>query len=275
MSLTTAKAAIAAWVESASGVLSHWAGQNAAPPPVPYVSLRFIDLDDIGFDWTDVEENPLTLADDASESVSAAANTLTLTAHAYVTGDGPVQLTTTGTLPGGLEFLTDYWIIVVDANTISLAVSHYDARQGTAIDLTDAGSGTHTIVGTEDTRRSGAEIILVTRGARTGTLSIQCFAAPAIGSADPLEVLNAIRIAAHQPARMEALNAAGVGVGDIGRAQEIDGVIGDATFEPRAVMTAMIHLAEQVSSADTYIEYVHVTGEDPAGEEWFPSDPTA
>ena len=38
-------------------------------------------------------------------------------------GDGPVQLGSTGTLPGGISPLTDYWVILVDASTIRLTGS--------------------------------------------------------------------------------------------------------------------------------------------------------
>lgn len=73
-------------------------------------------------------------------------------------GDG-VQLTTTGTLPAGLSLATTYYYIAsaptisntaADAGQISgfnfkLATSLANARAGTAIDITDAGTGVHTI----------------------------------------------------------------------------------------------------------------------------------
>lgn len=87
-----------------------------------------------------------TVADDAVEVVTAASDALTLTAHGYTHGYGPVQLTTTGTLPAGSALATNYWLIYVDANNVKLAASLDDVLAGTAVDLTDAGSGTHTIV---------------------------------------------------------------------------------------------------------------------------------
>ena len=56
-----------------------------------------------------------------------------------------VQLTTTGTLPAGLALATDYYVIKVTDITIKLATSYANAVAGTAIDITDAGTGTHTI----------------------------------------------------------------------------------------------------------------------------------
>lgn len=50
------------------------------------------------------------------------------------------QLTTTGTLPTGLSLATDYFIIVVDANTIKLANSLVNAQAGTAVDISSQGT---------------------------------------------------------------------------------------------------------------------------------------
>lgn len=71
----------------------------------------------------------------------------TFTAHGYVTGL-KVQVSTTTTLPTGLSASTDYFVIKLTANTFSLASSLVLAQAGTAIDITGAGSGTHTITPT-------------------------------------------------------------------------------------------------------------------------------
>lgn len=97
-------------------------------------------------------DKPLVAADDVVESVSAGADTLQLTAHGRKTGDGPMRFTTSGTLPAGLATGTDYWIIVDDADNIQIADSVADAISGTAIDITTAGTGTHTLIDTADTR---------------------------------------------------------------------------------------------------------------------------
>lgn len=75
----------------------------------------------------------------------ASGNNVTVTAHGYTTGWGPVQLTTTGSLPTGLSTGTNYWIIVVDANTIAFAASRANALAGTAVALSGAGTGTQTL----------------------------------------------------------------------------------------------------------------------------------
>ena len=74
---------------------------------------------------------------------SAAADTGTAAAHGLITGTVG-QMTTTGALPTGLAVSTNYFIIVVDANTVKFATTLANAQAGTAIDLTTAGTGTST-----------------------------------------------------------------------------------------------------------------------------------
>lgn len=55
-----------------------------------------------------------------------------------------MRLTTTTTLPAGLATATDYYYIRVSDSTGKLATSYANAVAGTAINITDAGTGTHT-----------------------------------------------------------------------------------------------------------------------------------
>lgn len=72
--------------------------------------------------------------------ISVANNTVTETTHGWVTGD---RVYVTGAdLPAGLTTGTEYYIIKVDANTYKLATTLANAVAGTAVDLTDFGSGT-------------------------------------------------------------------------------------------------------------------------------------
>ncbi len=66
-------------------------------------------------------------------------NELTIASHGFVTGL-KVQLSTDGTLPSPFLIATDYFVIVIDANTIQLAASNADALAGIEIDITDTGS---------------------------------------------------------------------------------------------------------------------------------------
>lgn len=66
------------------------------------------------------------------------------TAYNLLTGTR-VQLTTSGTLPAGLTTATDYYIIRVTDTRCQFATSYANSIAGTAINITDAGSGTHNI----------------------------------------------------------------------------------------------------------------------------------
>ncbi len=56
-----------------------------------------------------------------------------------------IRLTTTTTLPAGLALATDYYYIRIDDDTFMLATSYANAVAGTQINITDAGTGTHTV----------------------------------------------------------------------------------------------------------------------------------
>ena len=84
---------------------------------------------------------------------AATSDVCTKVAHGLQTGDGPVRLTTTGTLPAGLALATDYWIIWIDADTFYFATSLANAYAGTRVDITTTGTGTHTVSDTASTQR--------------------------------------------------------------------------------------------------------------------------
>lgn len=56
-----------------------------------------------------------------------------------------VRLTTSGTLPSPLATATDYFVIRNNSSTCALATTYANALAGTAIDITTAGTGTHTL----------------------------------------------------------------------------------------------------------------------------------
>jgi hypothetical protein len=79
----------------------------------------------------------------AKPTFTAAASTdyLTIADHGLVQND-KVQLTNSGgALPAGLSTSTDYYVMVVDADTIQLSAS----VDGAAVNITGAGTGTHTL----------------------------------------------------------------------------------------------------------------------------------
>ena len=79
------------------------------------------------------------LATGAASEVDVILNTVTIPSHGLTVGLKG-QLTTTGTLPAGLSLATDYFIIVVDANTVKFASTLVNAQAGTAIDITNQGA---------------------------------------------------------------------------------------------------------------------------------------
>jgi hypothetical protein len=105
-----------------------------------------------------------------------------------------VQLTTTTTLPAGLSLATDYYVIKVTDTTCKFATSYANAVAGTAVNITDAGTGTHTINTLLPRYTSGAGVQAVIwntnatpLGAATPTLQLDNYtnAAQTSGRATP------------------------------------------------------------------------------------------
>lgn len=71
-----------------------------------------------------------------------------------------IQLTTTGTLPTPLALATTYYLIVTSPGVFKFATTRANALAGTAIDITNVGSGTHTITssGAETTTEVWSEL---------------------------------------------------------------------------------------------------------------------
>ena len=80
---------------------------------------------------------------------AATSDIITLVDHGYVQGEGPVQFETTGTLPAGLTASTDYFIIKIDSDTFKVATSLASATIGITVDITDTGTGIHSIIPTK------------------------------------------------------------------------------------------------------------------------------
>lgn len=97
-------------------------------------------------DWPFLHR-PRTLTTVAPESVFTAATSDICTATSTIlTETGTrVRVSTTGTLPAGLSADTDYRMIYQSATTFKLANSLANALAGTAVDITNTGTGTHTV----------------------------------------------------------------------------------------------------------------------------------
>ncbi len=85
-----------------------------------------------------------TLVSSATFTADAGTDVITHTGY-DIMNYSRVTLTTTGTLPAGLSLATSYWTVRQSATTSKLATSLANAVANTTIDITDAGTGTHTI----------------------------------------------------------------------------------------------------------------------------------
>ena len=90
--------------------------------------------------WEDTKSVSLTASTDTTATASASTDELTATAHGLADND-PFVISSSGVLPGGLAADTLYYAKRVSANVIQ-ARSEAD---GPALDITDAGSGTHKV----------------------------------------------------------------------------------------------------------------------------------
>lgn len=246
----TLERAVHGWVAAATGLAAArvlWATQGKVTPRPAgagaWVELLELASEAGGPDWSSIASNPLAFADLAVTAVDAGANTLTATAHGRATGDGPVQLETTGAAPGGLAVLTDYWLIRVDANTVQLAATFLNAMDGVAVDLTSAGTGAHTLVSTAGTLAAGAELLATTTGTRTVTVRVTAYGGTATGDTKPRAYLDRVRAAAALEGVQSTIGAEGAAIGSCGAIQDVSARIATVDFEPRAVMDVRLHLA--------------------------------
>lgn len=70
-----------------------------------------------------------------------ATNHIDLTAHGFLTGDGPIRLEEgNGDLPDGYAEDTDYWVVKVDADDFKVATTYANAIAGTAVAIADDGT---------------------------------------------------------------------------------------------------------------------------------------
>ena len=92
--------------------------------------------------------NKVEVSKSSQTFVRTSGNVFTAAAHGLTTGQ-LVSLVTTGVsadLPDPLATFTNYWVIYLSANTFSLASSLSNALAASPIPITDAGTGTSTII---------------------------------------------------------------------------------------------------------------------------------
>lgn len=95
---------------------------------------------------TTAYQNATAKTFNGATAATLAADTITVTAHNFATGQKVLYSNGGGTAITGLTTATNYYVIKVDANTIKLATTLPLAEAGTAIDLTGNGAGaSHTL----------------------------------------------------------------------------------------------------------------------------------
>ena len=251
----TAMPAIEEWVLGASGLADGsvvWAF-NAAPQARPYIELNISNTIQVHHDGVAEENNPMTfapftaVADHTSSSFHAVA-------HGRTTGDGPLELTTTGVLPAELTLAMPYWFIVLDVDHFQIAATFQDTGGNfmgnpiTPVMFTDNGTGAITVSDTEDTTAAGVDVKRTASGLREVTLTLQCFA----DTGDGIQAMSILStIVSSLALNVDNLNAAGVGVTEVGVAylaggvRQIEGRRG-SILEPRAICDLTVYMDSEL-----------------------------
>ena len=135
-------------------VISGWENGIADSPHLGVGLIRNADIESFP-GAVKVQKLPLTLFHSVSTlTFTASAASDTCTASGTIEANGAnfsgaaVYFTTTGTLPAGLSTGTVYFLYKTANNTFQVATTYANSvgsTAGTVIDITDAGTGTHTL----------------------------------------------------------------------------------------------------------------------------------
>lgn len=85
------------------------------------------------------------IATEATFTAVGSTDIMTVTSHGFRTGIKVRVSNSGGALPTGLAASTDYYVIVINANTFYLATTLLNAQTGNHINITSNGTGTNTI----------------------------------------------------------------------------------------------------------------------------------
>jgi hypothetical protein len=127
----------------AAVTLTFSSGPNHYNDPINWTGTRIPDSGDAVYFEDGTTDCLYGLNQIATFTANAGTDTLTFTSPCDLVNDQVVNVTSATTLPGGLAAATPYYLINVnrDAGTCQLSAS----SGGSAIDITSAGTGTHTI----------------------------------------------------------------------------------------------------------------------------------
>ena len=100
-----------------------------------------------GFAFSELNREEITTTTISCTFATTDVNTTTdvITVSIDIPTGTKIVFTSTGTVPTGLTASTNYWAIRGSSTTITVAETHLEAWQGTAMDITAVGSGTHTV----------------------------------------------------------------------------------------------------------------------------------
>lgn len=111
-------------------------------------------------------------------TANATNNQLTCINHNYILGEELSNYTQSQDPPAPLSTASTYFAIPIDANHLQLATSYDNALAGTAIDITDSGSGKHAVSRDIYTNEDFYEelfaeaLLKIVYGYQTGTLTL-------------------------------------------------------------------------------------------------------
>ncbi len=269
--------ALQRWVVGGSGLPSssvYWGQQDSPRVAEPAIELRIYNQTQLGQAWLDRESNLLQVPALGVSAVDPTLDTLTIAGHGLITGDGPVRLAIAPTMPGSLSFPlaatgsmpdgllegVDYWVVVLDGDTIQLSATYFGTGGNfvgnpiMTLDIQSAGVGTITLFGNTHTRRAGQELLYIARAMERCTLNLECHTSAAVGMGMAMSVLHGVNARRMLPSQQAILAAANIGVQDVERVRAIHGVRNAVMFEPRASLQVYFSIVSEASETGTIIQ---------------------
>lgn len=151
-------------------IINDWQKGIADSPFLGFGNMKMVDIE-LFPGSVKCQKKPTTLFHtpiSTTFTANAGTDVCTLTSGTIPDTGVAVTLSSTGTLPGGLATSTTYFIIKLTSSTYQLATNLQNANLGTAINITDAGTGTHTV-----TTINPGTIRHIVKDQRTDTLFMQ------------------------------------------------------------------------------------------------------
>lgn len=249
--------AVHRWIVKASKIPQdrvRWADDEAPWPSTKdglWISLRV--MADDGVAWTEYHVRPYSFPDLAVDSVNPASGELGVANLPLFTGDGPVRLAGAG-IPSGLEASKDYWAIRASASSLRLASSLANAIDEIAVEVADTGSLPLSIVATDHTVRSGAEMDEVTKSSGPVEVSIQ------VRGVGAFERAKETKLRSQAPQTRALLHGANVGLLSAGAVQNVGAALNAGNYEQRAAMTVRLAVSSEHVDTVSAIESVDFEG---------------